>query len=101
MGWITLTQLTRSASRPIATGCARPLGLSSRFGILKARTWLRNSSLRCLATLLRLVLHNVCPWLGLLMVKLFSLVILTTRFACGRCRCLQTAKYELLFCYAT
>merc|ERR1711997_696120 len=64
-----------------------PLAQSSRFGISKARTWLRNSSLRCLVTLPRLAPHNVCPWLGLLMVKLFSLVILTTRFACGRSRC--------------
>merc|ERR1712203_507405 len=83
--WITPTPLTPFASPPIATGCALPLAHLSRFGILKARTWLKSSNPKSQETLLRLDLPNACLWLGLLMVKLCLLVTLITKFAPGRC----------------
>merc|ERR1711971_727222 len=73
------------ASPPTATGCALPPAHLSRFGILKARTWLKNSNPKYPETLLRLDLPNVCLWLGLLMVKLCLLVTLITKSVSGRC----------------
>merc|ERR1712203_1148207 len=83
--WITPTPSMPYASPPIATGCALPPAHLSRFGILKARIWLRSSNPKFPETPLRLDLPNVCLWLGLLMVKLCLLVTLITKFASGRC----------------
>ena len=83
--WITPTPSTPFASPPTVTGCALPLAHLSRFGILKARTWLRSSNPKSQETLPRLDLPNACLWLGLLMVKLCLLVTLITKFVSGRC----------------
>merc|ERR1712203_919598 len=83
--WITPTPSMPYASPPIATGCALPPAHLSRFGILKARIWLRSSNPKFPETPLRLDLPNACLWLGLLMVKLCLLVTLITKFASGRC----------------
>jgi guanine nucleotide-binding protein subunit beta-2-like 1 protein len=83
--WITPIPSTPFASPPTATGCALPLAHPSRFGILKARTWLRSSNPKYPETLPRLDLPNACLWLGLLMVKLCLLVTLITKSVSGRC----------------
>merc|ERR1712008_649629 len=83
--WITPIPSTPFASPPTAIGGALQLAHPSRFGILKARTWLRSSNLRFQETLPRLDLPNARLWLGLLMVKLCLLVTLITKFVSGRC----------------
>ena len=82
--WTTPTQSTHFASRLTAIGCAPPPAHLSRFGIWKAKTWLKSSNQRSLETLPRLDHPNVCLWLGQLMAKLFSLVTLTTKSVSGR-----------------
>jgi len=82
--WTTLTPSTHFVSRLTATGCALLPAHLSRFGILKARTWLKSSNPRSRVTLPRLDLPNVCLWLGPLMARLFSLVTPTTKSVSGR-----------------
>merc|ERR1712051_521668 len=95
--WITPTPSTPFASPPTDTGCALQLAHPSRFGILKARTWLKNSNPKYPEILPRLDLPNVCLWLGLLMVKLCLLVTLITKSVSGRCLSPPLVKKKRIF----
>merc|ERR1711890_216318 len=103
--WIMLIPSTLYASLQIATGFALLLVLPSRFGTWKAKIWLKNFDLRCPEIHPALDLHNVCLWLGLLMVKPYSLVILITKFEYGKCQLYHPDKlytlmlYSNIFCY--
>merc|ERR1712079_728414 len=61
--------------------------------------------LRCPEIHPALDLPNVCLWLGLLMVKLYSLVILITKFEYGKCQLYHPDRlytlmlYSIIFCY--
>merc|ERR1711936_721793 len=103
--WIMLIPSTLYASLQIATGFALLLVLPSRFGTWKAKIWLKNFDLRCPEIHPALDLHNVCLWLGLLMVKPYLLVILITKFEYGKCQLYHPDRlytlmlYSNIFCY--
>merc|ERR1711879_114870 len=89
--WTTPTPSTPSHSALTGTGCAPPPGPPSRFGILRARTWLRSSDLRC-PEVPGLIPHSACPSPGALMAKPSSLDTVTTSFVSGRCLSLAPGK---------
>merc|ERR1711993_207647 len=84
----------------IATGFALLLVLPSRFGTWKAKIWLKNFDLRCPEIHPALDLHNVCLWLGLLMVKPYLLVILITKFEYGKCQLYHPDRLYTLMLYS-
>merc|ERR1711874_883202 len=89
--WAMLIPLMPSPSAPTGTGCALPLAQPSRSGTLRARTWLRNSGLRCLEP--RGLIHpSACLSPGAPMARLSLLDTVTTSSVSGRCLLLAPGR---------